>query len=57
MYVCIYMINVVNGWIGFFILFIYIKMGIRKILVIKVFMDISREFLEKLVKVVNIIFV
>lgn len=39
------------------ILFIHIKMGIRKTLVIKVSMDISRESPEKLVKAANIIFV
>lgn len=39
------------------ILFIHIKMGIRKTPVIKVSMNISRESPEKLVKAANIIFV
>lgn len=51
------MTNVANGWTGFSILFIHIKMGIRKTPVIKVSMNISRESPEKLVKAANIIFV
>lgn len=52
---CVYIYDQWVDWNS--ILFIHIKMGIRKTPVIKVSMNISRESPEKLVKAANIIFV